>query len=772
MFISLNPIKYFDLAGVPLSAGRLKIHLHGSDNLADTYVMSGSEFIAGPNPVVLDASGEQANTIFLEATIYDIEVEKLVDGNYAKISDFQFGFTVQSAMNDTVVYGIENLRNSNTELGIVNVVGYDDTCYCGPRMYIWDDTCTDEPDGGCIVESNTSADGRWLLLSDLREMPNTYYGVTPGHEENLSAFLTYQEVVGQWGIRMPPIPRFLEGTYTTSGRLSTTKTLSFDSGAKFSQAQIGCAAIEVTEPRTDYIADFDFTAQQEAHSSWFRTLSLFISCVADTLVMDSVNYFTDTAIRSRYEIEKKTLVYPGNTRLPVTYLNNGVLVLNNCNIVGSGVFNGSDVLSFANTVFKDDWFSIPGNLIDFVNKVTVRSSALNTLQLSNFKNVYAYVNAITVNGETVIDLAGRKAGALDLSPFSEIRNVQCDTLTSHRGSLADTVFYNVKCDNVYASCRYLTVKQSDINFGAEPTLTSLTATDSRVGSGVQWTSGIAIDAQNCWFGIPLNYVSDNTSNHASVSFKDCRFTYNAGLTLKHLSMYRCVTNNNTIKIYPYLDNGSYVLQLYLEDCTINNNHPVEFTKIDTIEQDNVYDCILDWHISGNTFSGNTEGLRCRYWQTRNGYYSDRTFVKMDPTVHTIVYSGNNGQCPAESMKGLVINDNKAYTEETLGDNTLYKYTRVKRRVMPGLTTSYWWYQTTIANDENLIKYYGWVESPYDSLTYSLFIQTAWYPYFTAHDEYLNNGDLFEMAVLLFGDYLRIVQSGSGDHNDGIQGRIV
>ena len=71
-----------------------------------------------------------------------------------------------------------------------------------------------------------------------------------------------------------------------------------------------------------------------------------------------------------------------------------------------------------------------------------------------------------------------------------------------------------------------------------------------------------------------------------------------------------------------------------------------------------------------------------------------------------------------------------------------------------------------------MKYYSWVNSPYNSLTYDMFIQSLWYLYHTSEDEFVENGDFFAMSIMLYNDYLRIVQRGDGDRNDGIIGKVI
>lgn len=682
MKISLSPIQYFDMAGVPLAAGRLSIYLHGSNNLAHTFVMDGDSYIDGPNPVILDDSGEMVNSIFVEASVYDVTVDKYVDGSYEQVSQFQFGFEPQDGKNDTVVDGIEGLTVADTALGVVTVVGYDNNVWAGPRTYIWDPSCTANADGGCIIESETTEDGRWLLLSDLRELPCTYYGIAPGNEANISAFLTYQETVGQWGIVMPPVPRFLKGTYTSPGTFSVTKTISFDEGVKFTNATIECKRVEVTGC-SDYIADFYFDDnQQVAHSSWFRTAMAFLECNAKHMVFDSTNHFTDDKVK--YEVVLTNVMIDARARLPVTYVNTGKLKLDGCSFVGTQFFNSNDILTFAHTEFKQDWFSTSLNAWDFANKVIVRSSSMNRILLSNFKDPSVYVKAMEADGKHEIDMAGRTVSSFSSSYISTIHNLVCTGTMSISRPTDNVVLDNVDCQAVNISCLHLNVYNSKIKFWPEPSCTAIFGQYSDIASQYAFVDPtIQISMYNCKFGIALNRATDNATRDSVIVLQDCLCYDNLSIKSKNLVMQGCTTNNAIIKIYPYYTSGVYYITFVLRDNVFNNADPIEITKVD---QDECYECIANWVIQGNTFLGNSEGLRCRYWSNRTGSYFDKIFIVTD-TRSVITYNGNCGSCPAESAKGWVLPTGEPYNDAVdIGSgNYVYLYWYSAGRAMPKFT---------------------------------------------------------------------------------------
>jgi len=644
MKISLSPIQYFDMAGVPLAAGRLSIYLHGSNNLAHTFVMDGDDYIDGPNPVILDDSGEMVNSIFVEASVYDVTVDKYVDGSYEQVSQFQFGFELPNGKNDTVVDGIDGLTVADTALGVVTVVGYDNNVWAGSRTYIWDPTCTVDADGGCVIKSNTTEDGRWLLLSDLRELPCTYYGIKPGREANVSAFLTYQETVGQWGIKMPPVPRFLAGTYTSTGIFSVTKTIMFDKGAKFTTAVFECPSVEIPE-WDGYVADFYITDKNAViHSGWFRTMAYFLTCDADHMVFDEDNYFMTTVVNVPYTLVGKVIEAHG--RLPVTYANNGRIVFDKCSFVGTQFFNSTDFVAFAHTEFRQDWFSTAYNAWDFVSKVLVRSTSLNKLLLANFTDVRVYVKAMEADGATEIDLAGRKVGTLATSAISTVRNAVCDSLTITR-PYDNVSLDNVTCSSLNVSCITLNIANSSVSFANDPVCTSITCIDSNIASYASITDPtVAISMQRCRLTASIDRATDNATKDSAILLRDCLLD-NVTIKSKSIAMQGCTVNNSWVQVYPYYANSAYHIDLTLQGNIFNTTTPVTITKV---AQDECYECIANWVIMGNTFLGNSEGLRCRYWSNRTGAFFDKLFIVPDERS-IIVYSGNSGLCPSESMRG-------------------------------------------------------------------------------------------------------------------------
>ena len=676
MKMSLDNAPYFDqTTGKPVE-GRLRICEHDTDILATVYTLEGSDYVEALNPCLLHGGYPDAS-MFAELGIIDIHVDKYIgavgmmsvdspDEDFEQIDVYEFGLDYDiSQATANIVDTVGDLRNANPELGMVTVKWYSEPGDCMPRQYIWDAAAQNEEDGGYVVRSDVSDTGRWILAWGDEVLPCTVYGVTPGDEGNMSLLLNYPTVVGSFQLKTAPIVRFPSGNYTSTVLYATNKQVAFDSGAQFADGSFQCPSIVLYGDPTSYIADFTFsTPNVTAHSSWFKTVDAFLTCGANTLVVDDTNYFANTQIKYNRTLENRTLVYPTNRRLPITYVNNGRLTLSHCEIVGNRVFNGTDLVTFKYTDFTDNWFD--NTTIDFANNVICRRISLNTIRLDNFKNTMNYINCVKYDGQTTIDLAGRSVTNWTNDFATEVRNAFVDSLgLSLTGQ--DVTIENVHSESLTAACRYLTIRSgSDVSFPSQPNVSAIWCYDSRINSSYPWSSPTTqFEAENCWIGIVFRYAQDNESQGPWLEFVGCTFQENVSISTKFLKMHRCNTHNNTIKIYPYKQDNVYKMYVDLQNNIFNNSSPIEFTKLKVrsgnseYEDENVYDIIVNWTIVGNTFTGNDEGLRCRYYQYRLGQYYSRLFIAQS-TGHTLTYSGNESssemciQCSPGSKQVLTM----------------------------------------------------------------------------------------------------------------------
>lgn len=774
--------------------GRLTVYEIHTDIKAKTYTIEGNNgFVEAPNPVLLHG-GMPDDSLFVELGLYGLKIERYIgpegqmsaespDEYFEQIDYLEAGMDFDpQASSANVVDTLGDLENADPALKFVTVLWHDTVGDCIPRQYFWDAGAQDNIDGGYVVGSEVSDTGRWILLWADEILPCTVYGVTPSNTSNLNLLLNYPDTVGSLHLVTAPCVRFVSGTYTPNFTYTTDKELVFDGDAKFTAATFQCPRARVMGNQPSFIADFEFSAHDaEAHSSWFRTLQGFWHCGAKFLFCDSTNYFTSTLLTSNVSLADKVVI--GNGRLPNTYANGVYFVVGANTSITGRIFSSADFVAITSTGWGDGIFATTGTWDPGLISAGHHIQFSNVPDLDLFENADRWVKTMverrerfnsTIWTDFTLDLQNRRLDNLAPGKFTEIRNGTFNRLTISNSG-ADITLRNVTASDFTLSCRYISVYDSDISFSMEPSISAIWGYDSRINSSMQWRApSVQAIFERCWIGIVFNRVTNNEHTESLLSFTECQFQHNVGATTKNLEMYRCKTDNGAFKIYPYKSGDNYYLKAVLIGNNFNSAYPVEFTKIDTLDGrylEECYDCILQWNIVGNTFVGNTEGLRMRYWQNRTGSYYTRTFVKMGSGIHSITYEGNVGNCPSDNMRGVSISDNKAYTEESIGSNTLYKYTGSWKRclVVPG---SVWWNNTIAQGPNTLVKWYNWVNSPYNSVTYSMFVQTTWFAYPRAHDDPINNGDFFANAILLFGDYLRIVQRGDGDRNDGVVGRII
>ena len=713
MKIGFLPESIVGLDGMPL-VGRVTLYAHDSDTKIDVYTLEGDTFVQAANPQLLDNAGRLPATLFFEASIVDVKVEKYIgaegmmsvdspDIDFETFDTFEIGFNPQELSPRTSVDTIDELMDTDVNNLAVSVIGYYGVGDCVPRTYYWDAESEDTIDGGYVVGSRIVDTGRWILLWNDEQLPSSVYGVIAGvNESNINAFLTYPSVVGSFEQKTAPMPRFEAGNYTTDVVLVTSKAVAFDRGAKFPDAPITLKSAHMNGGWSGFVADFTFTDNAAvAHSSWFRSVFGFLTCGASTLIVDSTNFFEDTEIKANLNLERKK--YVATSRLPVTYSGNGKITFDGCAFVGSRFFNSSDIVSFAHTVFRDDWFDMTASAFDFDNKITCRSGSLNTLLLANFKSVEVYIKAVTANGETSINLAGRFVNEITTAQFSDLRNVVCNTLNISNQN-TDISLHNVKTKTLSVSGNFLTIDEgSDVSFGSIPTVTAIDIINSNVASSVMFTLPLQISARNSVFGISYNEVADNEAQGGGFNLFNCSLK-NTAIQAKHLVMEGCCTEGCTIKIFPYKENGDYKIYARLVGNTFDSSEPVEITKLD---DDDCYECLVDWTIVGNKFVGNDEGLRCRFWSNRLGQNSNKVFIK-SVYGNNLVYSGNTGNCPAETPKGIYATD--IYVNDwhivDLGGN-IYNSLAFKeswsKRVFPRLDTSYgvYWYDCIAASGDSI-----------------------------------------------------------------------
>lgn len=654
--------RFLDLNEQPLVNGKVEILDPVSNNFLTIWSYSDDEYTVMTNPARLDIEGRVTQTIFCDRIVY-VRVYKYLgrDENnheiFEFIRDFYAGENENSESREYVV-GIEDLKDLDPSVNSsVNVLGYFNAFDCPMRQYVWDPTCSQDPDNGYIVASDVSSTGRWILVFSGEYLPSSYYGVYPGQVANINALMSYPEKVGTHLVPTAPGIWFVPGEYAVDTNLNTEKRILLDANTMFDCQYFYCGNLTVKGEPQNAICDFDFRdPEQEAHSSWFKTMAGYLTCGAKKYIFDARdNFLNHTLQNANYVLQNK--IIEGQTRLPVTYNGDSCrITFNNCVINAERIFNSSDVLAFSYTEIHDHWWNSPAN-IDFYNKVSARTTAINSLVIDNFTNMTAFVNAMGANGEQVIDMAGRSIYNLDL-PLSvvELRNVHVTNNANIAANGRNITIRNCQLDNAIITCNQLSVYDSRIYFNSEPSVSAAWFNDSEIRAGSDFVNKAAqYICEDCTVGINFKRVTDNTSRDGYLGFTRCAFENNV-IQSKTLVMKNCDCDGCTIKIYPYKDNDIYRMYCYLEGNRFISGTPIEFAKIDQINgayQDDVYEIIVNWTIMNNFFAGNTEGLRCRYWQHRTGSNYGKTFIAWS-NDNAIIYKNNTGDCPADTAHELSV----------------------------------------------------------------------------------------------------------------------
>lgn len=655
MKISLSDNQWFDGEGKPLSAGRVSVFRHDSDIRATIYTLEGDNYVQAQNPVILGDEG-RCPTIWFEAATVDVRVEAYngVPGSYSLVDTYSDGFDMPGVTNDTVVYGIQGLRSANPDLVTVTVVGFDNAHDCGQRCFVWDPECTAQADGCAIVSSAGTQDGRWILLSDSRYMPSSWYGIVPGtNEANLSAFITYPSTVGQWNIKLPPVPRFMAGNYTSVGTFSTTRVLAFDPGASFGSASFSCRSAEISGA-AGRVADFQFVEQDVAHSSWFNTVKAFWTCGAKELVEDAVNTFTNSVLGNNVTV--------ANARISgkaITMTGNGLLTLDRC-VPAPGTLSTSWHVKFKGMTFSDLWFADAD--WDFGTWPTHRTwcdSSENDVRISNFgsPDVFELLVASAPNSWTVLDLEGRGVQLVaSWMPFTTFRNGTIGKLTlSHGADLVDVTVNDLEMDSWTAAFTFTGCRVSVTKALAA----SVYMKDTRAWFSAQVnTANTSFDAEGCTLDLTAGSLtrSSTYSKGGGINLRGTRCT---GGTVDGavITVQDCILDGTSVRLVPYMEASAYHIAGIFERNTFVGACALSIVpSLDGTSGASVYDCLVEiMTVAGNSFMTTLPyGVYMPFWaqdmQHRfiSGCVSSIQWSGNFDTTwgRAFHYRGNTGNCPA------------------------------------------------------------------------------------------------------------------------------
>ena len=648
--------------GLPVE-GRMKVFLHDSDEYANLYTIEGGEYVQAENPQLLHA-GLTDSTIFTALGVFDVVIEKYIgaegmlsvdspDTDFEPVGDYEVGmdFDIASYSRNTV-NTVEELREVNPELGMVTVKWYAEEGDCPPRTYVWDGESENQEDGGYVIGSDVSDTGKWILMWDDEVLPCSVYGVKPGTEANVSLLLSYPAVVGSFQMATAPRVRFSRGTYTSNTAWSTSKEILFDPGAKFTQAAFTCPNIQVIGARSDYVADFTFTAADAvAHSSWFRTAEAFWHCDAQVYVLDNTNYFSDLKLYSVASLTRKEI--KGEQPLALTYEDGVYLSFTSCriygeilrqtdfvkfttrmgdaNITGTGTFDPGLVASGHHTEYS---------IIPYIEDFTSANRWMKAFIERKGRFGALMTDTLDFKGRTVTN-------NVNTSLFSKVKDVVAENGFTVAGSVE---FVNVKGQmSIDTSFGTVIVKDSEVTVedgAVGPNY--FMATDSTVtlvGNGFDPSNTQIMVKGGQWNGKVWlsNASAEQYTMHGTAAFECVRFTQTQEWRVNNLYMQGCY---GPVKadLLPYSSDSVYKYSVELVANTFTGASRFWFTMYgdsshphtEVAGKAGFAKCI----ISGNQFRGtDAHPLKMLRWHP----YSFGQFLADD--VGAWEYDGNTGNCP-------------------------------------------------------------------------------------------------------------------------------
>ena len=287
MYCSLGQNQFFDDAGAPLSAGRVKIYAKGSDTLLPIYEDNGDGFVPAQNPVITANDG-RIPTVFWPAALVDVVVEKSNgDGTYTELDSYVAGLDLSSVEAVQGVSSITELRSiMPSENMVVQVNGYYTNADSPTRKYLWVAGAANIEDGGYVIRSNRDYNGgRWVMLWDDPEfLPASLYGIMCGYSgyaktSNIPGLegLGSNVLVGNVLVQVPPVLLFdnrraqpTSGQYSPvayywNGTFTTTHYVACAKGVVFSVSTpptIHCAGVRGESYANAYwLVDQNYTSK-------------------------------------------------------------------------------------------------------------------------------------------------------------------------------------------------------------------------------------------------------------------------------------------------------------------------------------------------------------------------------------------------------------------------------------------------------------------------------------------------------------------------------
>lgn len=639
-----------------MAKGKIEVLDPVSTNFIDVYTYNATDdsYTIAPNPIYLNVQSRPEHTYFVKQLAY-LRLYKYLgnfsdprtddeSANWQFVRDWFNSIEINTSTGSNLdVYGLYGLMDADTSLGTVDVVGYWTDDDCEKRTYVWDKTCTAQPDAGYVVQSNSTEEGRWILKFDGEYLPSTYYGVYPGHEENVNALLTYPSVVGSNELITAPGVYFVSGDYKASSvALVTEKKLLIDNVSSFTRSSITSSnEITIIGGKTNHYIT-DLYGVKVAHSSWYKTLQGFLDSGAKELIFDqNVNVTQAPVMTKNTTLHNVHLV--NNTNMYVGWMGFGTytLTLDRCTVDEHLFYPSTSRIFFQNMLVTDRYFYMPTVQNMDISRINCDDFNFN---LCNFDNAAIYLKWMYQKGNTDIDMQGRLVSDIDFAPsLIGLHNCRFNTLTLNDSSKS------VFLENCQGTLR--SVNSSNLNiYNCRLTLDTNLALAQ--GGLLHINESVITGTGDIQAGADFALLIEHSTVEPSITCPNVTNTnaqpYDVivkGSTigvaeLKKLEM----TNSkaNTIKIYGSA--GNVIGNVKLENNVIDDFGFFGITNFESTVNNCVF---VNTRIVNNTFNNS---FTCPFYVTDS--VSNKYEFISRTGAHDFLYRGNIGQCPIDSTQLL------------------------------------------------------------------------------------------------------------------------
>ena len=640
-----------------VAKGKIEVLDPVSTNFIDVYTYNATDdsYTIAPNPIYLNGEGRSEHTYFVKQLAYlrlykylgDFSDPRTDDesANWQFVRDWFNSIELNTSTGRNFdVYGLYGLMDADISLGTVDVVGYWTDDDCEKRTYVWDKTCTAQPDAGYVVQSNSTEEGRWILKFDGEYLPSTYYGVYPGHEENVNALLTYPSVVGSNELITAPGVYFVSGNYNGSSvALVTEKKLLIDNESSFTRSSITSSnEITVIGGETNHYIT-DLYGVKVAHSSWYKTLQGFLDSGAKELIFDESNNFTQAPVLTK-NTTLSNVHLVNNTNMYAGWIGFGsyTLTLDRCTVDDHLFYPSTSRIFFQNMLVTDRYFYLPTVKNMDISRINCDDFNFN---LCNFDNAAIYMKWKYQKGVTDIDMEGRiiYEDIVFAPSLTGLHNCLFNTLTLNDSS--KEVFIE-NCQGIIrtANVKTLAVHKCRLTIDVDVTLNGgiLDIVDSELSGNGTFSAGNAfalnIVRSNVSQGITFPYITNPATQYYDIIIDNSTIT--GDIEVKKLKM----TNSKagTVKIY-----GASGAVPLIGNVTLENNviDDFGFFTITNFES-TVNNCtFVNTRIVNNTFNNS---FTCPFYVTDS--VSNKYEFISRTGAHDYLYRGNHGQCPIDSTQ--------------------------------------------------------------------------------------------------------------------------